>query len=127
MAAGVSAPKTLSQKWAHALVSARAARSGKKVATTPPARAPRTPFRACRREVGRASALVNSSNRVEFMLYSFEGYRTRCTWKRCQWSSGVAGVAASLALRGHQQWSPSFLHINLFLIYKTHCLNQFIH
>src|SRR5258707_602888 len=76
MAAGVSAPKTLSQKWAQALVSARAARPGRQVATTPPARAPSAPFSACRREVGRASALVNSSNRDGSIDLSFFAGRT---------------------------------------------------
>src|SRR3989442_13676593 len=60
-AAGVSAPKTASQKWAQALVLARR-RPGNSEARIAPVRVPPMRRRAWRREVEVAKALVTSSN-----------------------------------------------------------------
>src|SRR6266566_8497234 len=115
IAAGVSAPKTLSQKWAQALVPARAARPGRKVATTPPTRAPSAPFSAYRREVGRASALVNSSNRDGSIALSFLAGGRAPT---CGSSPPLAELPALLPTcvqRGAIEQGPALVLTNVFL------------
>src|SRR5258706_14548802 len=74
-AAGVSAPKTELQKWAGALLSARA-RPGNSPARAVPPRMPPIRRRNWRREVALARALVNASNLLGFIFVcSFHGER----------------------------------------------------
>src|SRR5258706_607938 len=74
-AAGVSAPKTELQKWAAALLSARA-RPGNSPTRAVPPRMPPIRRRAWRREVEVARALVNASNLLEsIFVRSLHGER----------------------------------------------------